>query len=251
MSERQPTAAVLVIGNEILSGRTRDAYLAFLGTRLASLGIRLREARVVEDIEADIVRALNDLRAAVDNVFTTGGIGPTHDDITTAAVARAFGVPVVRSAEAVRRMTAYYGADNLTPARLRMADVPEGATLIDNPVSAAPGFSIGNVHVMAGVPSIMQAMFDAMSHRLAGGAPILARAVTASIRESLIAEGLAAIQARFPELSLGSYPFARAAGVGTSVVVRGTDRDRILAAAAEVHAMFTALGATGIEELDG
>jgi molybdopterin-biosynthesis enzyme MoeA-like protein len=243
-ASRSPTAAVLVIGNEILSGRTRDANLAHLGERLAALGVRLREARVVEDVEADIVAAVDALRKCHDFVFTTGGIGPTHDDITTVAVARAFGVAVERSAEAEARLTAYYGAANLNPARLRMADVPSGAELIDNPVSAAPGYRIENVYVFAGVPRIMQGMFDAVAHRFSGAAPIVARSVSGHLRESLLAEGLARIQARYPELALGSYPFARDDRVGTSIVARGTDRRAVDAAIAEVDQLFVSLGVT-------
>ena len=156
------TAAVLVIGNEILSGRTKDANLGYLATELTAIGVRLTEARVVADVPEAIVKAVNELRAQYDYVFTTGGIGPTHDDITAECVAKAFGVALIKDPRAVRLLTNHYGEANLTEARLRMAHVPEGATLVDNPVSTAPGFQIGNVFVLAGVPAICRAMFDGL-----------------------------------------------------------------------------------------
>lgn len=243
-----PSAAAVIIGNEILSGRTRDANLPWLGEQLAACGVALREARVVADLEEDIVAALDACRARYDHVFTTGGIGPTHDDITTAAVARAFGVPVVVSGQAVARLRAYYGEEELTPARLKMAEVPAGAELIDNPVSGAPGYRIGNVYVLAGVPAIMRAMFDAVRHRFCGGTPIRARAVAGYVRESAVAAELAAIQARYPDVAIGSYPFARGERFGTSIVLRGTDPARLASGAAEVRALFAALGAEAIDE---
>ena len=180
MTAKTVTACVLVIGNEILSGRTKDANLAWLAVELNKLGVRLMEARVIPDVEETIVATLNEVRARFDYVFTTGGIGPTHDDITAACVARAFAVPLVRNPEAVRRLQAHYANPaDLNEARLRMANAPEGATLIDNPVSKAPGFRIGNVHVMAGIPVIMQAMFDGIRHTLVGGSPMLSRTINA------------------------------------------------------------------------
>ncbi|HUI17833.1 MAG TPA: competence/damage-inducible protein A, partial [Alphaproteobacteria bacterium] len=169
------TAAVLVIGNEILSGRTKDANLPYLAVELNKLGVRLMEARVVPDIEERIIAALNALRGAYDYVFTTGGIGPTHDDITAECVAKAFGVPLRRHPEAVKVLASRFkNPADLNEARLRMANVPEGGVLINNPVSGAPGFQIGNVFVMAGVPAIMQAMFQGLGHRLVGGVPMRA-----------------------------------------------------------------------------
>ncbi|HSK39399.1 MAG TPA: competence/damage-inducible protein A, partial [Arenibaculum sp.] len=189
------TAAVIVIGNEILSGRTQDANLGYMARRLTELGIRLREARVIADDPDEIVAAVNALRSRYDHVFTTGGIGPTHDDITSGCVAKAFGVELERNAEAVRRLEAHYGDPSmLNAARLRMAEIPVGATLIDNPVSAAPGFRIGNVHVLAGVPSIMRAMFDGIAPGLRGGPPIHARTVSCALAEGTLAEGLGALQ---------------------------------------------------------
>ena len=162
MAERMVTAALLIIGNEILSGRTQDANLAFLAQELNEAGIQVREVRVVPDEETEIVAAVNALRAKFDHLFTTGGIGPTHDDITSACVAKAVGRPLIRHPEAERRLLAYYPPEKVNPARMKMADTPEGAELIDNPVSVAPGFTIENVHVLPGVPSILQAMFAGM-----------------------------------------------------------------------------------------
>ena len=243
MSSTPGSAAVLVIGNEILSGRTRDANVQTFGSALAGIGIRLREVRVVEDRQEAIVEAVNALRSRYDWVFTTGGIGPTHDDITTDCIAAAFGVPAPRHPEAVRRLTAYYGEKDTTEIRLRMARIPEGATLIDNPVSAAPGFLLGNVHVLPGVPRILQAMLPSVIAALPGGTPIVSRTVTAWIRESDIANELAAVQARFPTLDVGSYPFIREERFGTSLVVRGSDDAAVAAAAADIGAFLAARGA--------
>jgi len=241
------TAAVLIIGNEILSGRTRDVNLAYLATGLTELGIRLREARVVADVEADIVKAVNDCRARYDYVFTTGGIGPTHDDITAECIAKAFGLPLIRHSEAVTRLERHYQPGMLNEARLRMANTPEGATLIDNPVSTAPGFQIGNVFVMAGIPSVMQAMFDGLKGRLAGGAPVLSHTVSAFLPEGTIAKGLGDLQQRYSDLDIGSYPFHRQGKYGASFVLRGTERSRIEDAAAELRTLIASLGAAPIE----
>lgn len=240
--EKTYTAAVVIIGNEVLSGRIQDANLQFLAVTLKARGIRLREARVVADDPAAIVGTVNALRASYDYVFTTGGIGPTHDDITAQCVADAFGVPLLRDPRAVKLLEDYYG-DRINEARLRMANVPQGADLLENPVSRAPGFQLGNVFVLPGVPSIMRAMVDGFKHRLAGGAPILARTVGATLPESLVAAGLEAIQNRYPELEIGSYPYMRANRFGTSLVLRGTDAERLDLAAAEVAALVRSLGA--------
>jgi molybdenum cofactor synthesis domain-containing protein len=248
MSEpRIVTAAVLIIGNEILSGRTRDVNLAYLAAGLTEIGIRLREARVVADVEADIVRAVNECRVRYDYVFTTGGIGPTHDDITAECVAKAFGLQLIRNPEAVARLERHYEPGMLNEARLRMANTPEGAALIDNPVSTAPGFQIGNVFVLAGVPSIMQAMFDGLKPRLVGGAPVMSRTVSAFVGEGTIAAGLGELQRRYPDLDIGSYPFFRGGKYGASFVLRGTEVARIDAAATELRALIVRLGADPIE----
>lgn len=237
------TAAILIIGNEILSGRTPDANLAFLARRLTDIGIRLREARVVPDEADEIVAALDALRSRYDHVFTTGGIGPTHDDITSTCVARAFGVPLERHPDAVRRLEAHYGDPAmLNAARLRMAEVPAGATLIDNPVSAAPGYTIGNVHVLAGVPRIMQAMFDSIAAGLRSGDRVHSRTVACLLAEGTLAEGLGALQDRYPALEIGSYPWFRNRQFGVSLVIRGTDTAELERATEDLCVLVRSLG---------
>jgi molybdenum cofactor synthesis domain-containing protein len=243
-----PTACLLVIGNEILSGRTQDINIKFLATRLGEIGIPLREVRVIPDIAATIIATVNEVRAAFDHVFTTGGIGPTHDDITSECISAAFGVPWEIHPEAFALMEARYARGEFNAARRRMATMPRGATLIKNAISAAPGFSIGNVHVMAGVPRIMQAMFDALAPTLAGGKPVISRAVYAmGLMEGTIAAGLEAIQNRYPELDVGSYPFARDAGHGVAIVSKGTDVTEAEAATADVTALMAGLGLAPIQ----
>lgn len=248
-NDKQSTAAVLLIGNELLSGRTQDVNLVFVAQRLAQLGITLCEARLVLDIEAEIIDAVRNLSERYTYVFTTGGIGPTHDDITTAAIARAFNRDVRVDPEALSKLQQYYRSDDLTAPRLKMAMVPEGSTLIDNPISSAPGFRVENVFVLAGVPPIMQAMFAGLEHQLHGGAPIVSRSVTAVIGESRLAEALAAIQQQFPNVSIGSYPFVRDGKATVNIVLRGRDVHTLDSAADNVSAMMQSLGiaATDIE----
>lgn len=238
-----PTACILIIGDEILSGRTQDANLKFLGERLAAMGIRLKEARVIPDVPEVIVATLNTCRALYTYVFTTGGIGPTHDDITTACVAQAFGRKVILHPEAVRRLVAYYGHEP-NAARMKMAEVPDGpdVDLIDNSVSIAPGFRIENVFVMAGIPSIARAMFDALAPTLRGGDPVFSSNVDAEIKEGDIAAELTDIQARYPHVSVGSYPFMREGRPCTSIVARSTDKAAIMAVLTEVSALMRAKG---------
>ncbi|WP_455373583.1 competence/damage-inducible protein A [Limibacillus halophilus] len=236
------TAGVLIIGNEILSGRTKDINLPYLGDRLHALGVVLAEARVIPDVEEVIVKAVQEFSRRFTYVFTTGGIGPTHDDITADCVAKAFGVPLIENPEARAILEAHYEPGMLNAARLRMARTPEGAALISNPVSAAPGFRMGNVHVMAGVPKIMQAMFDGIADSLVGGAPVLSRTVISNLPEGAIAEGLGQVQARYPALQIGSYPSFRAGNFGTSLVLRGSDAAELDRAAQEVFEMVKALG---------
>ena len=243
-----PTACLLVIGNEVLSGRTQDANIRFIATGLGGRGIPLREVRVIPDVAETIIATVNEVRARFDHVFTTGGIGPTHDDITSECIAAAFGVPWEKHPEAWARLDAHYQPGEFNAARQRMATMPRGATLIDNAVSLAPGFSIGNVHVMAGVPRIMQSMFQALLPRLAGGPPVLSRAVHArAVLEGHIAAGLAAVQARFPDLEIGSYPYYRESGNGVAIVAKGTDAARAEAAIAEVGALMAGFGATPVQ----
>src|SRR5882762_10478772 len=200
------TACVLIIGNEILSGRTQDANLAFLAQGLNEAGVRLREARVIPDDKETIVGTVNEVRCQFDYVFTTGGIGPTHDDITSACIAEAFGVELIVHPEAGRILESHYPPGGLNEARLRMAQVPEGAVLLPNPISRAPGFRVENVYVLPGVPQIMQAIFNELKHRLKGGAKMLSRSVSCTLGEGTIAKDLGALQERYGDLEIGSYP---------------------------------------------
>jgi molybdenum cofactor synthesis domain-containing protein len=234
-----PTAAMLVIGDEILTGRTRDANMHHLAQALTGRGIRLRQVRIVPDEHDLIVAALNDLRATHDHVFTSGGIGPTHDDITADAVAAAFGAPIGIRDDARAILAAHYARTGLelNAARLRMARVPDGAALIDNPVSAAPGFTLGNVHVMAGVPAIFQAMVAGVLPGLTGGDPLLSQALDVPRGEGEIAAALGELAARYGDLSFGSYPWQRNGAFGTQIVVRGSDGARLDAAMVELAAL--------------
>jgi molybdenum cofactor synthesis domain-containing protein len=249
---RHVTACVLIIGNEILSGRTQDSNIAYLAIGLNKVGIRLVEARVIPDVPDTIIATVNEIRAKHDYVFTTGGIGPTHDDITAECVARAFGVKLALDPEAKRRLEARYRSmgrpAELNEARLRMAYVPEGATLIDNPISAAPGFQIGNVFVLAGVPVIAHAMFDSVVDRLTGGPPVLSRTITCRLAEGTIAKDLGDIQTDHPDIDIGSYPFwNRGGGFGVSFVLRSTASGRLDLAVGEVVAMVKRFGDEPVE----
>ena len=241
---RVVSAALIIIGDEILSGRTAVANLRYIARRLDSLGVRLKQVRVVPDEQDAIVAAVNQCRAAHDYVMTTGGIGPTHDDITAAAIAAAFGRRLIRNPEIVAILEDAYrdsGMD-LNEARLSMANTPEGVTLIANPVSGAPGWQIENVFVFAGVPKIMQAMFDSMTHRLTGGEPLRERAVIVDIGEGALAAGLEEIQNRHGALSIGSYPYYRGGAFGVKLVLRGTDDEELDAAVEELMAVLRDLG---------
>ncbi|MFM9890603.1 MAG: competence/damage-inducible protein A [Rickettsiales bacterium] len=237
------TAAMMIIGNEILSGRTQDTNLAYLAKRLNAVGVQVREARVVPDVEATIVKTVNELREKYDYVFTSGGIGPTHDDITSASIAAAFGVPLVRDAEAVRRLEeAYRGTDKLNEARLKMADVPQGAALIDNEVTAAPGFRMENVYVMAGIPKICQAMIEGILPQLRSGVTILSTSISTNLAEGNIAAGLTDLQSRYLDVEIGSYPHFVDGGYRTTLVFRSPDAARNDAAAAELSTIVESLG---------
>ena len=243
----QPTAAVLLIGDEILSGRTKDKNLGFIADCLTALGIDLKEARVVPDVEAEIVAGLNALRSRYTYVFTTGGIGPTHDDITADAVGKAFGLPVDHDPRAVEILLGYFREIGREPneARLRMARVPEGATLIENTVSRAPGFRIGNVFVMAGVPRIMQAMLEAIAPGLTRGVPMASQTVSVQGGEGDIAKPLGEIQGRHPAVVIGSYPFESPQGFASNLVLRSRDPAALTATTAEVRAMADQLTSEG------
>ncbi len=232
--ERIVTAALLVIGDEILSGRTKDRNIGAVAEHLTDIGIRLREVRVVPDDEAEIVAAVNALRVGHTYLFTTGGIGPTHDDITADSIAKAFGVPIGIDPRAEKILRDYFAARGVdaTPARLRMARIPSGASLIGNPVSAAPGFRIGNVFVMAGIPNIMQAMLQSVTPDLETGARLLSVTLPVDRPESEIAEIFAAHQQRFSDVMMGSYPLLRKGHPATDLVLRCADQSRLAEAAA-------------------
>ena len=237
-----PTAAMLVIGDEILSGRTRDANMHHLAGRLTEVGIDLREVRIVSDDAPAIIAAVQALSAGFDHVFTSGGIGPTHDDITADCIAAAFGDTIDVRDDARALLQAHYerSRQELNAARLRMARIPASATLIDNPVSTAPGFSIRNVHVMAGVPSVFQAMVATVLPTLTGGAPLLSRTIEVIRGEGDIAGPLGVFAADHPDLSVGSYPFQRNGVYGANLVIRGADPAAVEAAFARLQALFAA-----------
>ncbi|MFN3232496.1 MAG: competence/damage-inducible protein A [Alphaproteobacteria bacterium] len=226
--EKTVTACLIIIGNEILSGRTQDANLAYLAKWLnEEAGIQLTETRVILDIEDTIVETVNECRSKFDYVFTTGGIGPTHDDITSPSVAKAFGLEWELHPEAHELLKEYYGPEGLTSARARMAFTPKGAELVENPISKAPGFQVENVFVMAGIPVVMQAMLDSLKHRLTGGKPVRSRSVRVHLPESQIATTLRELQEANANSDIGSYPFYHKGKGGTSIVVRSTDEDLI------------------------
>ena len=241
---KRVTAAVMIIGDEILSGRTQDTNLNDIAKYLGVHGVDLAEARVVPDIKDEIVEALNHLRAKYDYVLTTGGIGPTHDDITADCVAEAFGVALYEHPEILAMMTARWQGE-LTPARRRMARVPVGGDLVKNPIAGPPGFTIGNVFVMAGVPQVMRGMLEDVGWRLKGGLVVISRNVRVDgSGEGVIAEPLERVAKAHPDLSLGSYPFFSPAGYGSNLVLRGRDEAEL---AATVDELVAALKAAGIE----
>lgn len=241
-------ACLLVIGNEVLSGRTPDRNLNHVARRLAELGIELREARVLPDDEAMIAASVNETRARYRYVFTTGGIGPTHDDVTADSIAKAFGVGISHHPDAVAVMRANYPPEMLNEARLRMARIPDGASLVKNPVSHAPGFRIGNVYVFAGVPAIMQAMFEEIAHELEGGPPAGSVTVSCFLGEGAVAERLREIAEEWrPAVEIGSYPFYRKERYGTSIVFRSRDPGALDAAAARFRAVVRDLGEEPVE----
>ena len=241
------TAALIIIGDEILSGRTQDANLAYLAKWLNVQGIRLKQVRVVADEMDAIAEAINALRSKYDYVFTTGGIGPTHDDITVDAIAAALGLGVVIHPEARAILAGYY-KDKLTDARLRMARVPEGASLLENARTGAPGIRIDNIFIMAGVPVITQGMLASLDGKLEGGAPVLSRSVGAWTAESRVAVLLGAVEKAHDGVQIGSYPFWREGRTGANFVLRSTD-PHVLATAAE--ALLAELRVAGLDPVDG
>ena len=242
---RNPTAAIIIIGDEILSGRTKDKNIGWLAEQLNQQGIQLCEARVIADVREVIIDTVKTMSAAVDLVFTSGGIGPTHDDITTESIAAAFGRKVIRHPEAEARLVAHYENTEIefNEARQKMADIPEGATLIDNPLSAAPGFIIENVHVFAGVPSILQAMFEGLRDSLPGGVAMTRLTVQCAIGEGTIAALMKSVQADHAGVSIGSYPWFKPGQFGTAAVVSGLDPDVTKAAAEALASGVLAMGA--------
>ncbi|MGD0561794.1 MAG: molybdopterin-binding protein [Roseiarcus sp.] len=244
MSDKIITAAILVIGDEILSGRTKDRNIGYIADYLANLGIDLREARVVPDVEAEIVAALDALRARYTYVFTTGGIGPTHDDITADAVAKAFGVTIDEDPRILAMMMERYKPGELTPARRRMARIPAGAELVENPISKAPGFRIGNVIVMAGVPSVMQAMLDFAAKGLDTGVKLSVETIEAGgVPEGRYGDALGEIAAAHGETIIGSYPSFADGKFRNQIVVRGRDAEKVAAARRAIEAMLAEIRA--------
>ena len=243
----QVTASLIIIGNEILSGRTQDKNISYVAVKLNDAGIQLREVRVVPDVEKEIVDAVNAVRARYDYVFTTGGIGPTHDDITSASIATAFGVKLHRHPDAEKALRAHYSADQINESRLKMADVPVGSELIPNAVSTAPGFRIGNVFVMAGVPRIMHAMLDAILPHLKGGETVLSVSVTTNLPEGTIAASLAEIQSSYPGIDIGSYPMYERGNLSTTLVLRSPDAALNHAALKEIETLIESLGGEVVE----
>jgi molybdenum cofactor synthesis domain-containing protein len=238
------TAALCVIGDEILSGRTKDKNIGYIADYLTNIGIQLKEVRIVPDEEAEIVAAVNALRVRYNYVFTTGGIGPTHDDITADSIAKAFGVGIDVDERALAPMKAYFerrGVE-LTPARLRMARIPFGAELVENSVSIAPGFMLGNVIVMAGIPAIMQVMLDAAAKYLKTGRKMLSSALDLHRPEGEIAVMFEELQRRYPDVPMGSYPFIRDGRPGTQLVLRSTDAARLAEAENELKVQLAARG---------
>jgi molybdenum cofactor synthesis domain-containing protein len=245
-------AAILVIGDEILSGRTQDTNTGYIARWLAQLGVPVREARVVPDVEDEIVAAVRHLSARYDYVFSTGGIGPTHDDITADSMARAFETGIDFHPAVFAALAARYASMNVGPfneARQRMARIPFGASLIANSLSGAPGFQIGNVFVMAGIPSVMQAMLEDVRRKLVAGRALSSVTVSAYLGEGTIAGGLAKLQKTFPDMPLGSYPFSREGKFGTSLVARGNDPARLAEVREALVAMIRAAGAEPLAEL--
>lgn len=248
MTKRIYTAAIAIIGDEILSGRTQDKNISQIALWLNIQGIRLREVRVVPDVESAIVEAVNDLRARNDYLFTTGGIGPTHDDITVDAIAAALGVDVVIHPEASAALSRYYETrGGLTEARLRMARVPAGAELIPNRMSGAPGIRHGNIFIMAGVPHITAGMLDALSGTLEGGAPMLSRTLGCWVAESEIADMLGATEKAHEGCQIGSYPFFRDGKVGSNFVIRSTEQTALDACTSALAAALVVAGREAVE----
>ena len=235
-----PTAAMIVIGDEILSGRTRDSNMHYLANELVKIGVDLQEVRIVSDEERVIIFAVNELKKKFNYVFTSGGIGPTHDDITADSIAKAFDVSIGVRIDAKRLLNKYYQKSGvvLNESRLQMARIPQGAYLIENPISGAPGFQIENVYVMAGVPSIFQAMVNFSLKNITGGSPIISQSVTINLPEGEVAKKLKELAVKHPEVSFGSYPFLKDGSLGTDIVIRINDEEKINRLTKELKSLF-------------
>lgn len=244
---KETRAALVIIGNEILSGRTLDKNTQYIGEKLAAHGVPLAEVRIVPDIEEKIIGTVNALCDEYDYVMTTGGIGPTHDDITAGCIAKALGAEFIRHEEAYQILEDYYGKEDLNEARATMADMPAGAKLLPNPVSGAPGFYLDNVFVMAGVPRIMQAMLNTVLDVIEGGAPVLSETLICDLMEGVVAEGLGAIQDRYGAVEIGSYPRFQDGKLSVSVVLRSTDRKELDQVTEEVEALIKERGGNLLE----
>jgi molybdenum cofactor synthesis domain-containing protein len=242
MNDRIVTAAVVIIGNEILSGRTQDTNLRDIALTLGEWGIRIGEARVIPDVEETIANVVNELRVRHDYVLTTGGIGPTHDDITAQSIARAFGVPLVEHPEIAALLRARGGPPDVVAARMRMALVPQGAELVENSTGGPPGFCVGNVFVLAGIPAVMRAMLAALKDRLVGGAVLKSKSVGVFLGESAIADALGKLQDAYPAVEIGSYPFQREGRYGTTLVARSTDARLLDEVVHKIEALIVAAG---------
>jgi molybdenum cofactor synthesis domain-containing protein len=247
MNDRVYTAAVIIIGNEILSGRTQDTNLRDIANTVGGWGIRVTEARVVPDVEAAIVSTVNELRVRHDYVFTTGGIGSTHDDITAECIAKAFGVPLIEHPQIADLIRKYKASPEVISAAMRMALVPEGAGLIDNLSGGPPGFFMGNVYVMAGIPSVMRAMLGSLATKLTGGAVVQSQSISGYVSEPAIAEPLRRLQAEYPDVDIGSYPFFREGKIGTTLVARGTDQAMIATVVGKIKQLLLSAGATPLD----
>ena len=234
-------ASLIIIGNEILSGRTQDKNLSYLATWLNEIGIQLSEVRVIRDNEDEIIDTVNTLRKKYDYVFTTGGIGPTHDDITSESIAKAFGVPLEINPDALGILREYYKDSELTEARMKMTKIPKGAELVENPVSKAPGFKIDNVFVMAGIPKIMQGMLEGAKSHLSGGKPVQSDSIDVFMPESFIAEELSNLQDQFKDVEIGSYPFVKDGKYGTSLVMRSINEVKLAKCKSQMQLMIAKL----------
>jgi len=250
LNKRQITAGILIIGNEVLSGRTKDVNLQYLTLKLGEIGIQVSEARVVLDEEDKIISAVNHLRSVYDYLFTTGGIGPTHDDITSLSIAKAFGIGHEKHPEAEAILRSYYKIGDITEARLRMAELPVGAHLLYNPVSHAPGFCVENVYVLPGVPKIMQAIFEGFYNNLTGGVPILSYSISTLLGEGIIGTDLGVLQLKHPEVSIGSYPFLKDGKTGTSLVARHTDQVLLEQVKNELQSLIVKHGGDVLSDLN-